>query len=415
MSIKAEIIAIGDEILLGQTKDTNSNWLATQLTKIGVSLTRINVISDNKNDILTSLQESQNRSNIVIVTGGLGPTKDDLTKHTLCLYFNTELTLDKERLQELKTYYNNRGKELNELNKTQAYLPSCASKITNLVGTANGMVFYKNNTLFISLPGVPNEMQFLMLNGGLEKIKSRFQLPKIVYQTIKTIGIPESNLALLLQDWESNLPNSIKLAYLPSLLIVKLRLSCISDDINDGNTMIEAEVNKLQKIIGEFIFTKRNISLEEHIVEKLTQKSVTLASAESCTGGKIGEKITAIPGASKIYLGGIIAYSNLIKAKELDIPSSILETHGAVSEATVKLMAKNIRLKYNSTFGIATSGIAGPTGGTPKKPVGTIWIALATKNEVITKKLLLTHNRTLNTEFTTLEALNLIRTTLNKF
>ncbi len=408
MEIKGEIIAIGDEILIGQTLDTNSQYLSKELALLGISLHYITVIHDKKEALLNAFKTAENRSDLVIITGGLGPTKDDITKHTLNQYFNGKLVVNQERLAELSDFFTKRGKPFNELNQTQALQPNVCTALHNAVGTANGMWFERNKKVFISMPGVPYEMKHIFENSAKDKITSFFVTPKIIHRIIRTIGIGESDLAIKIEEWENNLPENFGLAYLPSMSSVKLRISVTVKDEHTIKERLEKIVKDLYSIIGEFIYAEGDVEFETYIASLLTERKLSISTAESCTGGYLAHLLTRTPGSSVYYKGSVLAYSNAIKTQELNVSEESLKKNGAVSEETVIQMAENIRLKFKTDIGIATSGIAGPDGGTKEKPVGTVWIACATEKGCTTKLYNFNRNRELNIKLSAQFALNLI-------
>lgn len=414
MEYGAEIITIGDEILLGQILDTNSQWIAQKLTDVGIKVLRKRTVSDNASAIIRALDNALQEADLIFITGGLGPTKDDITKITLSKYFEDPLVINETRLKELKSYYKSRGRELNDLNKTQALLPKHCFIVSNEIGTAAGMWFENTDKQVISMPGVPYEMKKMMEDTILPRISEKFDLPSIVFKTIRTIGVPESDLAMKLADWENNLPHELKLAYLPSLGIVKLRLTGVHDDPQVIEDLISTEEHKLHELIGEHIFGDGEDTIELVLGNILKEKGLTISTAESCTGGNIGHLLTSIPGSSSYYEGSVVSYSNEIKEQELSVTKESLKEHGAVSEEVVSQMAQNIKKKLNTDIGIATSGIAGPDGGTEEKPVGTIWIAYADQEGVVTKKLNLTPVRSNNIRMASIFALELARQQLVK-
>jgi nicotinamide-nucleotide amidase len=410
--VTASIITIGDEILIGQVTDTNSQWIANELTKIGITVEQMISISDEAKTITASI--TNNKSDLIILTGGLGPTKDDITKHTLTKYFSSTLTIHQPTLNKLISSYSSRNKELNDLNKTQALVPQNCTVLENEFGTAPGMWFQENNQTTISLPGVPLEMKKLLELQVLPKIKEHFSTPYIYQRTLHTIGIPESNLAIKLANWEQTLPEGISLAYLPTLGMVRLRLTVYDKNKEKAHELLNPYIDTIYQEISNYIFGEDNDLLEQVIGNILLDNHQSLATAESCTGGNISKLITSVSGSSKYFNGGIISYSNDVKINSLNIPIETIAKHGAVSEETVTLMAQNVRVLLNSTFGLAVTGIAGPEGGTWEKPVGTVWIAFASENQVITKKLQLTPHRDKNIRLSTVYALDLLRTSTMK-
>ncbi|TPE43483.1 competence/damage-inducible protein A [Pontibacter mangrovi] len=411
-AVIAEIITIGDEILYGQIVDTNSAWMGTELTGIGVKVKQITSISDNATHIVQALNDARSRADIILITGGLGPTKDDLTKHVLADYFHTSLKLHEPSLADIAALFQNRGIELTELNRQQAFLPVSCTAVRNVLGTAPGMWFEQEGKVFVSMPGVPFEMKRMMTDTVLPQLKAHFRTPHILHKVIQTVGLAESILAERLEAWETSLPEHLKLAYLPNLGGVRLRLTGQGDDEAALEEELQGQVEKLPGLIGKYIFAYGEVPLEEAIGRMLQERGLTMATAESCTGGFLAHKITSVPGSSAWFQGGLIAYHNAVKTQELHIKPETLQQHGAVSEAVVRAMAENVRRKLGTDIGLATSGIAGPDGGTPEKPVGTIWIACADKDKTVAKMLSYNKSRLLNIEYTAVAVLNLLRQSL---
>ena len=381
--MNVSIITIGDEILIGQIVDTNSAWIAQRLNEIGLELSKIYSISDTEQAILRTLDRAKELSDIVIITGGLGPTNDDITKKTLTKYFNDKLVRNEEVLHHIKDLFKKFGvDEINELNKQQADIPSSCKVLFNKLGTASGMWFEKHQKHFISLPGVPHEMKNLMSTYVLPELQSRFSQGAFVHKTILTQGLPESILAEKIGSWERGLPKTIKLAYLPSENRVRLRLSTRGENKEVLNEQIEEQIIKLETIIPELIFGEEKDKLEERVGVELLKKTATIATAESCTGGYISHLITRVPGSSAYYKGSVLAYDNSIKKSVLGVKQKSLENYGAVSRQVVEEMALGVQNIMKVDFAIATSGIAGPTGSSEEKPVGTVWTAIATPNGV---------------------------------
>lgn len=405
----ADIITIGDEILYGQIVDTNSAWMGTALTNIGIKVRQITSISDNPDHIIQTLDEVKQHTTVIFITGGLGPTKDDLTKHTLAHYFNSELALHEPSLEQVKEIFSSRGKEITELNRQQAFLPKVCTPIPNPLGTAPAMWFEQDGKIFISMPGVPFEMKRIMTDTVLPKLKERFGTIQIQHRVIQTSGIGESFLADKIADWEDNLPSFIKLAYLPSLAGVRLRLTGVGSDAEELAAEMDRQVQQLQTIIPGNIFALGEIPLEAAVGKLLKEKGYTIATAESCTGGHLAHKITSVAGSSEYYMGSVLAYHNHVKINHLNVNPQDLAQYGAVSEEVVCQMAANVRLLLNTDIGVATSGIAGPGGGSAEKPVGTIWIAYADAEKIVARKLSFNKDRLLNIEYTTYNALNLVR------
>ena len=397
--MKAEIITIGDELLIGQVVDTNSAWMAERLNEVGIELYQITSVHDNREHILHAIDEAFLRADIVFTTGGLGPTKDDITKHVMCEYFNTTLVEDVRVKAHIHDLYKDRPEALNRLTATQWFVPESATILPNRVGSAPIMVFYKeamrrkgeeasyedHSQVLIAMPGVPHEMKIatteqvipflLKTENEKQKEENGRQKNGIIHRTILLHGIPESKLAILIEDWENALPLSMHLAYLPKDGLIRLRLSTYADT---SESEIEAQIQKLLPLIKEYLLAVEDISLEALAGRLLAQHHATIATAESCTGGRLAAAINAQSGSSVYYMGSVVAYDNTIKEQVLGVQIDTLMQYGAVSEQTVREMADNIRALMRTDYAIATSGIAGPTGGTPDKPVGTVWIAWAT-------------------------------------
>ncbi|MCF2494508.1 competence/damage-inducible protein A [Dyadobacter chenhuakuii] len=412
--IRAEILTIGDEILFGQITDTNTQWIGSQLTDIGIRPVRKTSVGDNKADILDAFSAASQRVNVIIVTGGLGPTRDDITKHTFCEYFGTELEINQEALELITAFFAKRGRAMTELNIQQAALPKNCTYVPNLWGTAPGMWFEKDDVIYVSLPGVPYEMKSLMEFEILPRLKSRFVSNIIQHKSVRTIGIGESFLAETIAPWEDALPEHIKLAYLPHFGQVKLRLTGTGTDQAQLDADLAEQVALLMPYIEEWVFGFDTDELETVIGSLLVQHNATVGTAESCTGGFVANQITSVPGASQYFLGSVVSYSNEVKMNVLGVSPQTLEAFGAVSEQTAREMAEGARKVLNTTFAISTTGIAGPDGGTAEKPVGTVWIACATPEETFTQLLTLRNNRKINIELTASYALNLLRKTILK-
>jgi len=411
----AEIITIGDEILIGQIVDTNSAFIATLLNLNGITVKQISSVSDDRKHIIKALDEAKERADLILITGGLGPTKDDITKKTLCEYFSTTMRFDEEVYKDVITIFATYGKEVTPINRKQAELPEICTAIRNKNGTAAGMWFDVNGKIFISMPGVPYEMKAMMQEQVIPKIIKQFKLPAIFHKTVLTQGIGESYLSEIIADWEDSLANdNIKLAYLPSPGMVRLRLSTKGEDEKKLVDTINKKVEELKIRIPEYIYGyeiygEEKESLEQMVGRLLREKKKTLSTAESCTGGYISHLITKVPGSSEYYIGSVISYSYDIKETELGVSKQLLETHGAVSQPVVEQMAKAIREKYKTDYSISASGIAGPGGGTTGKPVGTVWVAIATPDKVISQKFLFGNNRERNIHKTANASLNMLR------
>jgi nicotinamide-nucleotide amidase len=378
----AEIITIGDEILIGQIVDTNSAWMARELNLAGVKINKITSISDNADAIKTALSEAEKNADIILITGGLGPTNDDITKRVLADYFGyTRMVVHEPSLKFIETRFAKRGIAMNDLNKQQAEVPDCCTVIPNNHGTAPGMWFEKGKTVCVSMPGVPSEMM-KMLPDVLALLKQKIVLPQIFHKTLMTYGISESGLAKKIESWENSLPKKIALAYLPNIETgVKLRLSSY---VSDGKQIIEEQFNKLNAILGKYVYGYEPDTLESVLGELLLKKGATVATAESCTGGYIAHRITSVSGSSAYFKGGIVAYSNEVKINVLGVNPADIEKYGAVSSEVARQMAEGALKTLNADYAISTTGVAGPTGGTIDKPVGLCWFGIATPNGVKT-------------------------------
>lgn len=414
MPTKAEIISIGDEILYGQTLDTNSHWISGQLDQLGIQVARKITIGDSREEILIALREAEQRADIILITGGLGPTNDDLTKPCLVEYFDTVLERNDEMLTNIANLFQARGREMTALNEAQADLPANCLPILNAIGTAPGMWFDRNNKVFISMPGVPYEMKRMMTDIILPKLKKEWVQGGIYHKMIRTIGIPESKLADLIKDWEKRLPSDIKLAYLPTMGSVKLRLTAKGNDEKELMNRMQKEIDQVLPIIEKFVYGFGEDEIETVIGQTLMNKGLTLAVAESCTGGFLSHKITSVPGSSAWFNGSFVPYSNKLKNEQLNVPMKIIEEHGAVSEPVVLALAENVRKTFRSDVGVSISGIAGPGGGTPEKPVGTVWIGYSDKEKTLAKKFQFTKDRSINITYSAIAALNMIRINLEK-
>jgi len=380
--MKAQIITIGDEILIGQIVDTNAAYISRALNSVGVVVTERLSIGDDRDRIIEALDTSLSQCDMVITTGGLGPTKDDITKKTLAEYFNSELVRDKEVYAHVKKMLEERGIEFNELNQGQALVPACCTVLPNMKGTAPGMWFERDGKVVVSLPGVPFEMEALMQEEVLPRLAEHFSLKQIVHRTMITTGLAESMLAKRIEAWENALPPYIKLAYLPSPSQVRLRLSAYEVDGRKVGEEIDRLFSQLEKIIPQYVVGYQNESIYTSVHKMLLRKGLTLATAESCTGGAIAAHFTSQAGASGYFLCGVVSYSNEAKHNVLGVDMSDIERYGAVSRPVVEQMAEGARRISGADYAVATSGIAGPTGGTPDKPVGTVWMAVATPSGV---------------------------------
>ncbi len=406
--MQLDIISIGDELLIGQTLNTNAHWIAKELNNIGFTIRQQLSISDSEEAILTAVDEALKHTKVILITGGLGPTSDDLTMPVLNKYFVGKLIKNEQVYQDIEKMITSRGFEMNQLNQNQAIVPDNCTVIRNAHGTAPGLLFEKGEQVIIAMPGVPFEMKAMVTDTVIPLLKEKYELPEIVHQLVYTQGLPESKLAEMLADWEKNLPKSIKLAYLPSAGRVKLRLSSTGKDRIFLQQQIELEVKKLTELIPQYIYSVTTENLESIIGEKLLQQKATLSTAESCTGGYLAHLITSISGSSDYYKGSVIAYANDIKVKVLGVNSEDIEQYGAVSLEVVEQMAWGVKNKMKTDYAIATSGIAGPTGGTDEKPVGTVWIAVATPKGVKAKNFIFGKQRVVNIERAAVAALGML-------
>jgi nicotinamide-nucleotide amidase len=408
--IKASIITIGDELLIGQVIDTNSAYIAQSLNKIGVTVSNRIAVGDDKNAILDALSNTSKQSNIVIITGGLGPTADDITKPLLNEYFGGKLVIHQPSLDHITDIFLNKYKRpLIERNIKQAEVPDVCEVLFNENGTAPGMLFEKEGVLYFSLPGVPHEMKGLVDKYVISKIKQSFKTPSIVHRTLLTAGLGESFLAEIIADFENTLPSHIKLAYLPNFGMVRLRLTGTSDNENELITNMEAVFAELKVKVQAYLVTDKDEAMEVVVGGLLRANNQTVATAESCTGGYIGHLLSKHAGSSQFYTGGIISYDNRIKTEFLDVSTEILHTVGAVSKEAVEQMAVAVRAKMNTDYGVSVSGIMGPSGQTDEKPLGMVWIGVANKEKVYSKVLYLRFDRSRNIEVTATQAINLLR------
>ena len=412
--MKAEIITIGDELLIGQVVDTNSAWMGEVLNQIGIKINRITSISDNREEIISTLKEASQRAQLILITGGLGPTNDDITKKTLADFFGVKMRFDEKAFEDVVHLFTIRGREVSAINRMQAEVPENCITLYNKVGTAPGMWFDEKEVVFVSMPGVPYEMKYLMENEVIPRVKQRFKTPYIVHSTILTFGIGESFLAEKIAAFENALPETVKLAYLPSAGSVRLRLSGSGDNEQELNNLIRQLTNELSDLIPEYIYGYEKDELPKVVGDLLKSKGLTLATAESCSGGFMAHLITSIPGSSAYYMGSSVTYSNESKTQLLNIPSSLIEQHGAVSEAVVLAMVASVKKLFKVDCAIATTGVAGPGGGTPEKPVGTVWVGVSTPNETKAYMLKLGDNRLRTIEIAALSGLNLLRKELLK-
>ncbi|MEY4661359.1 MAG: hypothetical protein RLZZ42_1311 [Bacteroidota bacterium] len=403
----ASIITIGDELLIGQTIDTNSAWMGVALNEAGVIVKRRVAVGDNWDDIWDALEKESIAANVVLITGGLGPTADDITKPLLCKYFDGKMIVDQGALDNVIDIFTNKlGRPLIERNLKQAEVPDTCTVIPNKRGTAPGMLFRKNDCIFISMPGVPHEMKGMMSDFVIPWIKKEFLSEQIIHKTLLTAGIGESFLAEMLVNFEEMLPESIKLAYLPSYGMVRLRLTT---NLADKSAEIEGLFEQLKSIVKDYLVIDSDISMPAAVAGMLKEKKLTISIAESCTGGYISHLLTSMAGSSLYYEGGVVSYSNDLKTALLGVPNEILMTHGAVSTQTVEKMAEGIRLRTGTDIGLATSGIMGPSGGTETKPVGFVCVGVSTKHKTVTTTFQFRFDRARNIELTAIHALNFLR------
>ena len=407
--MEAAIVTIGDEILIGQVTDTNSVWLSRQLTSMGVHIYEMVSISDTGEHITKTLDRLIGKVDLVLMTGGLGPTKDDLTKDVLAEYFGGKLVINKEVLAVIEDFFEKRGRAMIESNRRQALVPDNCKVLTNNHGTAPGMWFTRDKTHVVSMPGVPYEMKPMVMEQLLPSMRDQMGVPVLVHKTIMTHGVPESYLAEMINDWEEGLPDCIKLAYLPRPGIVRLRLTATGLCADKADQLLQEKIDALQEIIPEHIYGFEDMLLEEAIGELLKEKKLTLSTAESCTGGNIAKLITSVPGSSAYFKGSMIAYSNEVKINGLGVDRALIERHGAVSREVVEAMAKGAIAELDTDLSLSTSGIAGPDGGTKEKPVGMVWIAVAWKERVYSREFRFGGHRALIIEQASIQAIGLLR------
>ena len=407
--MQAEIITIGDELLIGQVVDTNSAWLGSTLGDDGIKVIQITSVQDHAAQIVQAVNDALSRADIVLMTGGLGPTKDDITKKTLAEMFGMKLVRNEQVYEMVGKQLALRGIAFTELNQGQALVPDGCTVLPNRNGTAPGMWFERDGKVLISMPGVPFEMKALVKDEVLPRLRKHFALDANVHRTIITFGLAESILADTIASWEETLPPYLHLAYLPSALCIRLRLSAYEIDRQKAEQEIESQIEKLSKVIPHYIIGSEDDSLESVTGALLKTRGETLATAESCTGGNIAHRFTAMPGASEYFKGGVVAYSNEVKIALLGVDPESLNRYGAVSQSVAEQMAEGVRRATGATYGISTTGIAGPTGGTPEKPVGTVWMAVATPNGVFSRRMVFGSVRSQNIERASSNCINLLR------
>lgn len=407
--VNASIITIGDELLIGQTVDTNSAFIGQELNKIGVWVKKRVAVGDVTEDILHALTQESKNSQVIIITGGLGPTADDITKPALCTYFNATLVVNEDALQNVKDIFTRLNRPIIERNIKQAEVPDKCTVLPNKRGTAPGMWFEKEGVVYVSLPGVPHEMKGLMEASVLPKLKEHFSLPAVLHKTLLLAGKGESEVAELLHEFESALPPQIKLAYLPSYGMVRLRLTGKSADKAQLELALEEQFAHLKDLVRDWMVANEDITIVQAVSQLLKNQGKTLSTAESCTGGYIAHLITSHSGSSQFFNGTVVSYANAVKRDLLGVQESSLKEYGAVSEQTVSQMAEGAQKALKTDYAIATSGIMGPEGGSPEKPVGTVWIAVAGPKGVRASKHFFRFDRKRNIELTAVTALNLLR------
>ncbi|WP_235297500.1 CinA family nicotinamide mononucleotide deamidase-related protein [Portibacter marinus] len=403
--MEAKILTIGDELLIGQVIDSNSAWLGAQLEKINVTVSEIRSIPDSEDTIIKNLKALSKEADFILMTGGLGPTKDDVTKKAIAKYLDVDLVFDEVIFDQMKKLFEKYNIDLKETHKSQAYIPRGCTVITNHMGTAQGMWMEKDGKVILSMPGVPYEMQYIMEHGGLDKILQRNLKRRIFHKTIMTAGWGETMIEEKISNIVETFPNHLKVAYLPSLGSVRVRVSSLTGDQEE----VVDYAKRITSALGDIVYGYDDVTLSETIGQQLKDRNLTLGTAESCTGGYLAHMITSTAGSSEYFQGSIIAYANHIKKMQLGVKEQTLKTFGAVSEQTVREMVAGAIAKMGVNIAISTSGIAGPGGGSPEKPVGTIWIAVGDKSRVITRRLQLSKNRLKNIEYTSIAALNLLR------
>jgi nicotinamide-nucleotide amidase len=410
--IRVEILTIGDELLYGQITDTNAQWISEKMSQSGFRVIRKTTVGDGEETILEAFAEAEQRADIILITGGLGPTADDLTKPMLARYFNSRLRLHQEALEHLSHLFEQRGYELTPLNKKQAELPEACQYVPNPLGTAPGMWFEKAGKVFVSMPGVPHEMKNMLEQSVIPRLSSFFHPPVIYHRMIRTSGIGESWLADRIRHWEEALPDNVKLAYLPGLGEVRLRLTAFGAQHEPLQHLLEEQITQLLPLIEEWVYGYDDDTLARALGNLLQKEAKTVAIAESCTSGFVSYTLCSVPGSSRYFNGSIVAYQNAIKESKLQVKATTLAQHGAVSEATAREMAEGVRQALKADYGLSTTGIAGPGGGSKEKPVGLVWVAISNGKQTIAKKFRFTKERDINIRYTATALLNLFRQTL---
>ena len=408
--VKVEIITIGDEILIGQIVDTNSAWMGAELSKAGFDVVQITSVHDEAMPIQSALKAALGRADVVLVTGGIGPTKDDVTKRTLCDFFHTRLVHSEAVLQNIQRLYTHRRDVLNDLTRAQAMVPEGATIIQNTVGTAPITWFdCEGGQVVVSMPGVPYEMRQAMSAEVIPRLQKKFDTPALLHKTLLVTGYPESALALKMADWEAALPANLHVAYLPNYSIIRLRLTGTGDDMLALDFAMNQQIDRLKALLGTAVVCDEDITVAEWLGRLLKSRGLTLATAESCTGGNIAHLITQVPGSSEYFKGTVVSYANEVKTGVLGVRAGDLERHGAVSQPVVEQMAQGVRRLLRTDWAVATSGIMGPGGGTPDKPVGTVWMAVCSADRLISRPYHVNHYREQNIERASQLALLMLR------
>ena len=411
--MNAGIIIIGDEILIGQVVDINSSWISREMNKIGFRTETVITVGDDGKSISAAIDRCLEVADVVFMTGGLGPTKDDITKKVICEKYGTELVLNEAVLANVAEMLGRRGIALTENNRGQALVPATATVVNNAVGTAPGIMMERNGKLLFSMPGVPFEMRYLMEHEIIPLIKKHYNLKPVFHKTLLLTGIAESILAEKISDWEDSLAKNVKLAYLPAYSSIRLRLSVYEPD-DTTESYIDSKVEELRRIVPENIIAYEDIKLEELVGKLLKDMHCTVATAESCTGGKVASLITSVSGSSEYYKGSVVSYCNEVKADVLGVSRADLEKFGAVSSTVAEQMASGVRRLLKTDYAVATTGIAGPTGGSDEKPVGTVWIAVATPTKVVSRKYVFGKDRSINIERFAASALSMLIVEMEK-
>ena len=410
--MKVHLITIGDEILIGQIIDTNSAWMGQQLNLQGAEVTEISSLSDDRRSILDGLRHAEKNADVILLTGGLGPTKDDITKKVIAEHFNTGMVFHNPTWERITKMFAKRGRPTTDAHRAQCFMPQNAEILTNRMGTAPGMWFQENGKVYVSMPGVPYEMKYLMENEVLPRLKTAFPGTAIGHRTLLTVGEGESRIAQRIEKFENALPENIKIAYLPGLGAVRLRLTGRGGRQEDLEMLLDAKKKELSALLPDLLFGEEKETLEEKIGEILKEKGLILTLAESCTGGHIAHKMTTVPGCSEYFAGGFVTYSNAMKMRQLGVKEETLQAHGAVSEAVVKEMAEGAKKAVGANIALAISGIMGPGGGSETKPVGTVWMSVADEKQTMAEKITIGKDRLKNIQYASVKALDLLRRVL---